>query len=177
MNLSAIKRDLAKIRARLEPAVGAGAIHIPAHGGMAALRMAFQAVQGGSPVAAPGRAVGAVPGLCFQGATDFHADRAGEARNARTAPAEHVDPCTHTATDGANMPNRGRDLQTIRLMSLQRGNHAKLLGDFNPQGELVVVVTTDGLEIIRQPGERAEAFEDRIVASLRELRTKALAAS
>jgi hypothetical protein len=62
-------------------------------------------------------------------------------------------------------------------MSLQRGNHAKLLGDFNPQGELVVVVTTDGLEIIRQPGERAEAFEDRIVASLRELRTKALAAS
>jgi hypothetical protein len=66
MNLSAIKRDLAKIRARLEPAVGAGAIHIPAHGGMAAPRMAFQAVQGGSPVAAPGRAVGACQGSVFK---------------------------------------------------------------------------------------------------------------
>jgi hypothetical protein len=81
-----------------------------------------------------------------------------------------------TPTGERAMPNRGRELVSIRIHALQGGNHAKLLGDFNPQGELVVIVTTDGLEIVRQPGERADAFEDRIVAALRDLRVKALAA-
>ncbi len=74
------------------------------------------------------------------------------------------------------MPNRGRELTPIRIMALQGGDHTKLLGDFDARGELVVVVAGE-LEIIRQPGERAEDFENRAVASLRDIRSKALAAS
>jgi hypothetical protein len=56
MNLAALKRDLAKIRARLEPVAGAGSIHIPRKSGMAGLRaalMAVQARQGAALVAFP----------------------------------------------------------------------------------------------------------------------------
>jgi hypothetical protein len=49
-----------------------------------------------------------------------------------------------------------------------------LLG--NPKGELVIVEAPSiDFTAVRQPAEQPEVFEDRIVASLRDLRVKALA--
>jgi hypothetical protein len=50
----------------------------------------------------------------------------------------------------------------------------KLFGDFNPKGELVIVEAPSiDFTAVRQPAEQPEVFEDRIVASLRDLRVKA----
>jgi len=63
-------------------------------------------------------------------------------------------------------------------MSFQGGEHEiKLFGDFDARGGLLLIEAPSiDFAAPRQPGERAEAFEDRAVAALRDLRSKALAA-